>query len=62
MSTTMIPLTTRVEPELRAAVHDYRRQQPEIPPLGAVRYLLKLGLKAAQSAQRRELQKTTTTS
>ncbi len=62
MSSPRLPLATRVEPEMRAEVNEYRRQQsPEIPPLGdAVRDLIKLGLKAAQAAQRRE-KKTTAT-
>jgi hypothetical protein len=50
MSTTLIPLATRVEPEMRAEVHEWRRQQEEIPPLAeAVRELIRLGLKAAQA-------------
>ena len=62
MSTTLIPLATRVEPEMRAAVHEYRRQQPTIPPLAeAVRNLIELGLKAAKAAQRRAHQKTAAT-
>jgi hypothetical protein len=60
MPTALIPLATRVEPELRAAVHQYRREREgEIPGLAeAVRELIRLGLKAARAAQQRE-QKTT---
>jgi hypothetical protein len=62
MSTTMTPMITRVKPELRAQVQEYRRQQEEIPPLGeALRDLIELGLKAAKAAKARREQKTTTT-
>jgi hypothetical protein len=50
MSTTLIPLATRVEPEMRAEVNAWRRKQDEIPPLAeAVRELIRLGLQAAQA-------------
>jgi hypothetical protein len=55
MSTNLIPLTTRVEPTLRAAVHDWRRQQPTIPPLSeAVRELIRRGLQAEQLRREKE--------
>jgi hypothetical protein len=52
MATSLVPIATRVEPELRAQVCEYRRQQPDIPSLAAVvRELIEIGLR---SAQRRE--------
>jgi hypothetical protein len=42
-------MLTRVEPETRAEVHDWRRQQDEIPPTAeALRRLIKLGLQASR--------------
>jgi hypothetical protein len=58
MSTTLIPLGTRVEPEVHAEVIEFRRRKPDIPPLAAVvRELIELGLR---TAQRREKQHQTT--
>ena len=52
MATDLIPLNTRVAPELRDAVHEFRRQEAEIPPISeAVRILLQMGLKAAKAAK-----------
>jgi hypothetical protein len=60
MSTTLIPLATRVEPKLRAEVHEFRKQQDPIPSAAeALRELLKLGLRAAAQQARREKKQTT---
>jgi hypothetical protein len=53
MSTTLIPMLTRVEPELRDEVHDYRRRQETIPAMSeAIRQLIRLGLRASQQIQK----------
>jgi hypothetical protein len=49
MSTTLVPLRTRIEPEMRAEVRDYQRHEEDLPPLSeAVRRLIRLGLRAAR--------------
>jgi hypothetical protein len=54
--TTLVPLRTRIEPEMRAQVRDYQRQEADLPPLSeAVRRLIRLGLKAAHAAQENKL-------
>jgi hypothetical protein len=51
MSTTMIPLATRVELPLRDRVDDWRRRQPNIPPRSAaLRELLRRALQADEES------------
>ena len=58
MTTSLVPLGTRVPPELHAEVIEFRRRKPDIPSLAAIVHdLIELGL---QTAKRREKKPQTT--
>ncbi|CAN7756435.1 hypothetical protein LJR220_002529 [Bradyrhizobium sp. LjRoot220] len=53
MPTTLVPL--RIELSMRTEVRDYQRREEDLPPLSeAVRRLLRLGLRHAQTDQHRK--------
>ena len=55
MSTTLIPLATRVELPLRERVDEWRRRQPTIPPRSeALRELLHLALQVEDRRHAKE--------
>jgi hypothetical protein len=48
--TPLLPIHIKVDPDFKRAVNDWRRRQPDIPPLAeAVRILVSIGLKIAES-------------